>query len=222
MLKFNELRINREHHLIIDFTILDVDLTQYPYYDSISIEHIKVGVGSEVFVKDYIGLWDDPTSPYYSENAVFEWKHDEDYTDGEGNTYKVHRGFRLNIDLSGSWSEATVDPEYTVEEAYKNLIYVEINVEMTDSRGEYRDCLKEEKAVAYAYDRCLIVNSVFDYIKSTANPCVNLTNYANYIVQIKGLEIAIEAGNFTLANKFWTKFFMNNNNISTTHNCCCH
>lgn len=215
MLKFNELRITKDKHLIIDFQILDSTL---PHYDSISIDNIYVGVGTKEYLLDYMDYWAAGIGP----NCTFEWKDDEEATvkaspSDEEETVTAHRGFRLNIDLSDTWTDGGT---YTVNEAYKRLVYVKIKVVAEDYRVELDNCMTNNTAEAFAYDRCFIVDTVFDYIKSTDNPCTDLSNYANYIVQIKGLEIAIESGNFTLANKFWNKFFFNNR-TSVTSNCCC-
>ena len=111
------------------------------------------------------------------------------------------KGFRLNISL---------------EDNANQLIYVKVAV---DDPLNLLDCATPNSIEGYVYDKCLIMEKIFDYVKTT-DCCGDITNYANYIVKTMGLEKAIEGGNFNLANKYWQKFFMNNNSILTS-NCGC-
>ena len=83
------------------------------------------------------------------------------------------------------------------------------------------DCNTPTDIEGYVYDKCLLVNSVFNYLKESNKDCGEVTNLANYIAKIKGLELAIEGGNFELANKYWNKFFMNNSTGVSSSNCGC-
>ena len=104
------------------------------------------------------------------------------------------------------------------DQTYNNeLIYVHV-----DTESEIVDipCSFKQSIEGYTYNKCLLYSKVFDYIKQTMNPCYDIDAYANYIVQIKGLELAIESGNFFLANKYWNKFFINTPVLQTS-NCGC-
>lgn len=216
MLKFNELRIDRDKNLIIDFEILDVDRD---YYDTITITNIRVGIGSNEHYKEY--------ADFLGTSGVFDrvdsWQKTVKTSPlAEEETVTIYRGFRLVIPLADDspnnpWR---TDDGYILQDPYKYLDWINVIVSPMDYRAEMETCLQESQITGYAYDRCLLVNNVFDYIKSTDNPCVDYSGYANYIVQIRGLEIAIEAGNFPLANKYWNRFFMHNKALVSNH-CCC-
>lgn len=119
------------------------------------------------------------------------------------------RGFRLVLDLN-------------TLEATTKLIYAKVSVELPIELEVTTDCSIPREIEGYAYDKCLLMNKVFDYIKSTDNLCNNIDNYANYIVKINGLQLAVESGNFTLANTYWNKFFANNDcNVGLISNTGC-
>jgi len=129
------------------------------------------------------------------------------------------RGFRLVIPLTDS---AIIT---TLGNVANKLIYSYVHINIpADVWEELGNCSNAEYIEGYAYDRCLIVNKVFSYLKEYDTPCSDITNLANYITQINGLQIAIESNRFALANKYWTKFFTNNNITTTSNNnChCCH
>ena len=215
MLKFNELRIDRDKNLIIDFEILDVDKD---YYDTITITNIRVGIGSNEHYKEY--------APYLGDSLIFD--RTDSYTKtvktsptAEEETVTIYRGFRLVIPLTNSANNPwDTGDGYVISDPYKYLAWINIVVSPMDYRADMDSCLQETQITGYAYDRCLLVNNVFDYIKSTDNPCTDYSGYANYIVQMKGLELAIEAGNFPLANKYWNRFFMHNRSL-VSNRCCC-
>lgn len=132
---------------------------------------------------------------------------------------KFLRGFRLVIPL--------INPAVTnvFGNVANTLIYVKVGINIpSDVWEELGQCSNAEYIEGYAYDRCLIVNKVFDYLRALDAPCADISNLANYITQINGLQIAIESNRFTLANKYWTKFFANNKSIGTSNNTChcCH
>jgi hypothetical protein len=132
---------------------------------------------------------------------------------------KYLRGFRLVIPL------ASAEIINTIGSVTNTLIYVKVGIDIpSDVWEELGNCSNAEYIEGYAYDRCLIVNKVFDYLKELDTPCTGISNLANYITQINGLQIAIESNRFVLANKYWTKFFANNQTIGThSSNCnCCH
>lgn len=120
------------------------------------------------------------------------------------------RGFKLKVALT------TLG-----ENAAKSLIYVNVSVDSTVV--EIPSCAYKTEIIGYTYDRCLLTNGVFDYIKTSNNICENIDNYANYILQTQGLELAIESGNFTLANTYWTMFFADgvNGTITSNNRCGC-
>ena len=104
------------------------------------------------------------------------------------------------------------------DQTYNNeLIYVHVDIEseIVDIPCSFKQSIED-----YTYNKCLLYSKVFDYIKQTMNLCYDIDAYANYIVQIKGLELAIESGNFFLANKYWNKFFINTPVLQTS-NCGC-
>jgi len=100
----------------------------------------------------------------------------------------------------------------------KQLVYVKVDM---DDALNLLDCNTPTDIEGYVYDKCLLMNNVFTYLKESNKDCEEITNLANYIAKIKGLELAIEGGNFELANKYWNKFFINNSTGVSSSNCGC-
>ena len=196
MLIFNELRIDSNKNLIIDASVLD--LTIDPDKE-IGIDNLKIGYNSNTEVDEYTA------SDII--NIADRYEGDVD----------ALRGFRISIDLTKS---PTTD---THPNAAANIIYVYISVNVPASVSiSQTDCSDPIYIEGYAYDKCLLMNKVFDYIKATDGTCDNLDNYANYIVKVNGLQLAVESGNFTLALTYWNKFFANNSsNIGLISNTGC-
>lgn len=201
MIVFNELRIDSDKNLIIDVSVLDN--TNDPQSE-ISIDELRIGYGSNTKVDNYDASGIRTLAANYR-------------IDGNENTI---RGFRTEIDLTSS-TTTTNHPD-----AATSIIYVYVSVDVPNNIAvNISDCSDPTYIEGYAYDRCMLMNKVFDYIKSTDNICNNIDDYANYIVKINGLQLAVESGNFTLANTYWNKFFANNaSNVGLTFNrgCGCH
>lgn len=194
MIKFNELIIDNDKSLVIDVSLLDLTIDPNKI---VSIDHIKVGYGTN----------SDSDLIEYIDNTVLFQRKDINTYDGE----EYLRGFRLVIPLTNA---ALVE---AVGNASEKLIYVYISV---DQATVDIPCSVATTAIGFVYDRCLLVNRVLDYIKSLGNMCDNLRNIAHYIIQVKGLELAVETGNFVLANKYWNKFFSKNSALQIS-NCGC-
>lgn len=200
MIVFNELRIDSNKKLIIDVSVLD--RTDDPDSE-ITIDNLKIGYGSNTEVDNY------DTSGIRTLAANYR-------IDGDENTI---RGFRTEIDLTSS-TTTDIHPN-----AATSIIYIYVSVDVPNSiAANISDCSDPTYIEGYVYDRCILMNKVFDYIKQSDNMCDDITNYANYIVKIKGLELVVESGNFALANKYWNKFFNINNTSGSTFNngCGCH
>lgn len=201
MIVFNELRIDNDKNLIIDASVLDITDDPNGY---IHIDHVYIGVGSN---QDIVDL--DLTNEGYVTRR-------DDSTD-------YLRGIRIVLDLTDDAVQILLDK--VGKDLTKFLYYIQVTVDTTNPVVVLSDCTVNTKIEGYAYDKCLLMNKVFDYIKSTDDICNNIDDYANYIVKINGLQLAVESGNFTLANTYWNKFFANNdNNIGLISNtgCGCH
>lgn len=199
MIVFNELRIDSDKNLIIDASVLD---TTTDPEDHIQINHAHIGAGSN---QELIDLIDTP------------------YIDKRYNSDGYVRGIRIVLDLTNDAVQTLFDK--VGEDLTKLLYYIQVSVELPVELEVTTDCSVPREIEGYAYDKCLLMNKVFDYIKSTDDICNNLDDYANYIVKINGLQLAVESGNFTLANTYWNKFFANNNsNVGLISNtgCGCH
>ena len=198
MLIFNELRIDSNKNLIIDVSVLD---NNNDHQSDISIDELRIGYGSNTEVES----------------------HDKDWIIGNASRKdtigNALRGFRYTVDLTNS---ATM---VNYPDASTSIIYVYVSVDVPNNIAvNISDCSDPTYIEGYVYDRCMLMNKVLDYIKQSDNTCDNTINYANYIAKIKGLELAIESGNFALANKYWNKFFNINNTSGSTFNngCGCH
>ena len=169
-----------------------LDITEDPSH-LITFESIKVGFDSDSELDEYIdNIGDDSIFP----------RKDYDSTSG------VLRGFRMVLDLN------------TFEKT-NSLIYVKLEADVSAVDITSTDCTLNTSIEGYAYDKCLLMNKVFDYIKATDGTCDNLDNYANYIVKVNGLQLAVESGNFALASLYWNKFFANNSNVGLISNTGC-
>ena len=198
MIVFNELRIDSNKNLIIDASVLDITDDPNGY---IHIDHVYIGVGSN---QDIIDL--DLTK--------------ESYVTRSDDSTGYLRGIRIVLDLTDSATQIILSKEGI--DLTKFLYYIQVTVDTTNPVVELSDCTVNTKIEGYAYDKCLLMNKVFDYIKSTDDICNNIDDYANYIVKINGLQLAVESGNFALANTYWNRFFANNgNNIGLISNTGC-
>lgn len=200
MIQFNELRIDSNKNLIIDASVLDITDDPNGY---IHINHVYVGAGSNVDLVD-LNL----------NNNIYVVRKD----DSTG----YLRGIRIVLDLNNSAIKDLFDncSDFTTQ-----LFYVKVEVDTTNPVVIIQDCTVNTFIEGYVYDRCLLMNKVFDYIKQNDNVCNDIEDYANYIVKINGLQLAVESGNFTLALTYWNKFFANNNsNVGLISNtgCGCH
>ena len=198
MIVFNELRIDSDKNLIIDASVLDITDDPNGY---IHIDHVYVGVGSN---QDIVDLDLSTAIKRYNSAGYL-------------------RGIRIVLDLTNSAAQTLFNKEGV--DLTKFLYYIQVTVDTTNPVVELSDCTVNTKIEGYTYDKCLLMNKVFDYIKSTDDICNNIDDYTNYIVKINGLQLAVESGNFTLANTYWNKFFANNSsNVGLISNtgCGCH
>lgn len=198
MIQFNELRIDNNKNLIIDASVLDITDDPHGY---IHINHVYVGVGSNQELVD-LDL----------NNDVYVTRRD----DSTG----YLRGIRIVLGLTNSAVREILNSNGV--ELIQQLFYIKVEVDTTDPVVVLSDCTLNTYIEGYVYDKCLLFNRVFDYIKQNDDSCNDITNYANYIVKVNGLQLAIESGNFTLALTYWNKFFANNsNNIGLISNTGC-
>ena len=197
MIQFNELRIDSNKNLIIDASVLDITDDPHGY---IHINHVYVGVGSNQKLIDL-----DLNGPCVTRRD-----------DSTG----YLRGIRIMLDLTNTATGSVLNAE--CDDLTKQLYYIKIEVDTTDPVVPISDCTVNTFIEGYVYDKCLLLNKVFDYIKQSDDSCNDITNYANYIVKVNGLQLAVESGNFTLALTYWNKFFANkNNNIGLISNTGC-
>lgn len=184
---------------MLTFNELRIDEDKHLIVDVSMIDENLVDVSTVVISDVFIGIGSNTEITNY-----LDGEHTSSFTRLDLNEDDHLKGFRLDIILT--------------EDDVKKLIYVKVAV--TDEQSVL-DCTAIKDIEGYVYDKCLLMNSVFDYIKEKNNPCENVTNLANYIAQIKGLELAVEGGNFNLANKYWKEFFQNNKTGVSSSNCGC-
>ena len=197
MIQFNELRVDSNKNLIIDASVLDITEDPNGY---IHINHVYVGVGSDQEIVDL-----DLTGSYVTRKD-----------DSTG----YLRGIRIVLNLIDTTTRTILNIVDTSLDLTKQLFYVKVEVDTTDPLVPLSVCI-DTSIEGYAYDKCLLLNKIFDYIKATDGTCDNLDNYANYIVKVNGLQLAVESGNFALASLYWNKFFANNSNVGLISNTGC-
>lgn len=199
MVQFNELRIDSNQNLIIDASVLDItdDPNGYAH-----INHVYVGIGSNCELVDLID------SPFVTR-----------LDDSTG----YLRGIRVVVDLNNAATKTLFNLECT--DLVKQLFYVKVDVDITNPVVVLSDCTMLTYVEGYAYDRCLLLNKLYDYLKQSNDICSGIDDFANYVVKVNGLQLAVESGNFTLASTYWNEFFANNNsNVSLNFksDCKCH
>jgi hypothetical protein len=66
-----------------------------------------------------------------------------------------------------------------------------------------------------------IYNLGIPYIKETSKCCDIADGFVDYILRYKAVLLAIKTGHYTMANKYWNKFFKNKTNNYNIKNCGC-
>lgn len=192
MLIFRELKITSQKHLIIDVKVSTS--TEIDPHQIIALEHIYLGFCSNKAEN----LTDLMESTIMTVLEPIETA-STDYQD-------VHyiRGLRYDIDLLNP----TIRQIFGDKASPQALIYVKAKVDLNDVIIPSADCSKyAEIKEAYTYDKCITANMVFQYLHDAEDPCADLTNLANMIVRTRGIELALESGNFQMALSYWNKFF---------------
>ena len=65
-----------------------------------------------------------------------------------------------------------------------------------------------------------IYNNGMSYIKQVESTCEIPKDFINFILRYKALDLALKTENYIQANKYWNKFFKNNNVVSLNTNSC--
>mgnify|MGYP000071302705 FL=1 len=65
-----------------------------------------------------------------------------------------------------------------------------------------------------------IYNNGINYIKQVESTCEIPKDFIDFILRYKALDLALKTGNYIQANKYWNKFFKNNNVVSLNTNSC--
>ena len=65
-----------------------------------------------------------------------------------------------------------------------------------------------------------IYNNGINYIKQVESTCEIPKDFIDFILRYKALDLALKTENYIQANKYWNKFFKNNNVVSLNINSC--
>ena len=65
-----------------------------------------------------------------------------------------------------------------------------------------------------------IYNNGINYIKQVESTCEIPKDFIDFILKYKALDLALKTKNYIQANKYWNKFFKNNNVVSLNTNSC--
>ena len=65
-----------------------------------------------------------------------------------------------------------------------------------------------------------IYNNGINYIKQVESTCEIPRDFIDFILRYKALDLALKTENYIQANKYWNKFFKNNNVVSLNTNSC--
>lgn len=66
-----------------------------------------------------------------------------------------------------------------------------------------------------------IYNIGINFIKEAASVCDTNDDFIDFILRYKAIILAIKTGHYSIANKYWNKFFKNKINNYTTKSCRC-
>lgn len=200
MIRFNELRITPDNQqLIIDVSIEDLAIYSNVFLDSIIIDN------QDTFVEN--GPSSNPVYTHTIEgevNPVYAIEPDgctpilEDGTKGQCFTSDIYdsvKHYRLVLSNSDINLSNGLFFVYVVAKGVPDPS-TPCNMDNATTMG----------VVCNLHD---IFQSFMSYIREVESDCKIPKGFINHILRFKALELSLAVGNYTLAIKYWNKFFKN-------------
>lgn len=208
MIQFNELRITPDSK----YLIIDASIDNSSYYDNVILDRIVIDT-QDTYVAN------GPSS-----NPIYTHKIDYDYT------YSTPEDYSCNPVLSGD------DKAYCLTQGGKNT-------RLTLSAKDLGISLNDNILFVYAIatgtpapdtpcgmDNSVLMNTVINlypiyqesikYIHELNYDCNIPRGFTDMILKYKAIELCIKTGNYTQAIKYWKKFLLDINSV-TSYKCRC-
>lgn len=201
MIQFNELRITPDNQeLIIDVSVKDLDIYSNVFLDSIIIDN------QDTFVEN------GPSSnPIYTH--TIEDEADSIYSIPENNgcnpiLEESTEGQCFTTETNGSVKHYRLVLSGKDISLSNGLFFVYVTAKGVPDPST--PCNMDNAAtmgvVCNLHD---IFQSFMPYIREVESDCKIPKGFINHILRFKALELSLAVGNYTLAIKYWNKFFKN-------------
>lgn len=194
MIQFNTLKITKDgKYLIINASVKDLS-----YYTNVLIGSIAIDN------QDTYSARGPSSNPIY--------KHS--FASKDLVTNKDIAGFK-NISITVSAKEL-LDTNGDLSD---DILYVYLRAVGTPSADT--PCgMDNVNTLGVALNLKPIYNNGINYIKQVESTCEIPKDFIDFILRYKALDLALKTGNYIQANKYWNKFFKNNNVVSLNTNSC--
>ena len=175
------------------YLIIDVSVIDDPYYENVYIENIK------------IDNQDTYSSTGVSSTPIYTYSYEEDGIPGD------QKRVRVQIKNSDLFSATNA--------SLKDLLFVYATAKGTPAADT--PCgMDNETTMGVVVDVYPYYQQAMEYVKELADTCNPSQNFADYILRLKGLELAVKTGNYPEAIKIFNKYFKGNTNVNVAKGGC--
>ena len=159
--------------------IIDVSVKDLDIYTNVYLDYIMID-NQDTFIED--GPSDNPIYTYTIEDAA--------YSTGSNSGIKQCRLTLTNRDVNLS----------------SDLLFIYVVVKGVPAPSTPCN-MDNATTMGVVYNLHNIFQSFMPYIREVENDCNLPKGFINYILRFKALELAFATGNYTLAVKYWNRFF---------------
>ena len=159
--------------------IIDVSVKDLDIYTNVYLDYIMID-NQDTFIED--GPSDNPIYTYTIEDAA--------YSTSSNGSIKQCRLTLTNNDVNLS----------------SDLLFIYVVVKGVPAPSTPCN-MDNATTMGVVYNLHNIFQSFMPYIREVENDCNLPKGFVNYILRFKALELAFATGNYTLAVKYWNRFF---------------
>ena len=159
--------------------IIDVSVKDLDIYTNVYLDYIMID-NQDTFIED--GPSDNPIYTYTVADAV--------YSTDSNSGIKQCRLTLTNSDVNLS----------------NDLLFIDVVVKGVPAPSTPCN-MDNATTMGVVYNLHNIFQSFMPYIREVENDCNLPKGFINYILRFKALELAFATGNYTLAVKYWNRFF---------------
>lgn len=159
--------------------IIDVSVKDLDIYTNVYLDYIMID-NQDTFIED--GPSDNPIYTYTIEDAA--------YSTSSNSGIKQCRLTLTNRDVNLS----------------SDLLFIYVVVKGVPAPSTPCN-MDNATTMGVVYNLHNIFQSFMPYIREVENDCNLPKGFVNYILRFKALELAFATGNYTLAVKYWNRFF---------------